>query len=135
MIVSIGHDRDSSKRVKTEIREWLLENCNSFFHIAESDMWKIKVFLERDADAVAFKMFFHGHDIPAPPPPPPPSQPLPPPPPIIRPRVPPLRPRVPIKDDYDWIADQISDKDGNWNEASWEKMKILKEMARKKIIR
>ncbi len=60
------------KFVQQRVSDWLAENCHGFYHLIDRKP-KILVFIERDADAVHFKMTFHDAPEPMAPPLPPAS--------------------------------------------------------------
>jgi hypothetical protein len=60
------------KAIETEIRAWLEESCHTLYHVEvvnNTSSSTLKVYIEGDADAVAFVLCWSGADLPEPAPP------------------------------------------------------------------
>lgn len=71
--VKVSGLNDAKTEARKEIEGWLRDNCNSLYYVPTGELcW---VYIEKDTDAVNFKMFFHDMDVDVPKPPVPPKPP------------------------------------------------------------
>ena len=85
MCLNVGTSDAPAQAILKEVFRWLAENCSTTYYILDKtpSSYQIIVYIEGDADVVAFQLMFNGMDIeeehppvraPKPPPPPKPAR-------------------------------------------------------------
>lgn len=114
MRVSVNGYTDAKSAATNSINKWLRNNCGTFYFFDQNAFW---VYIEGDADAVNFKMFFHDMAVDIPKPPEEPSKP------VAKPASVPIRnrpQRAKPNANSDFIKDLIEEvnkrKGGEWTD-------------------
>jgi hypothetical protein len=70
-VINLKGSDPARAKLHRQIEAWLFDNCKGLYHLVIADIDPIRVFFEREADMVNFKITFEGQDTSQLEPPPP----------------------------------------------------------------